>query len=173
MMSAGTVRATIKSSKSNCRKRLYQRQHLYMQRTTACVLPESRVGWVGNSLFYLYKGKKYADRGRLDEQVLTGELLYNNEGCRSKPKLRCQRLLLVVTNENRQQRQMGCRWKLLQPEEKQDEAGTENSKRSLCCRPGLKKHHQRGTGQMSRKQGQHMEKEDQHTSKTGQTRRQY
>lgn len=58
-----------------------------------------------NNLFYLYKGKKsYVDGGRL-EQVPTGELLYNNEGCRSKPKWKCQRLLCVITNADPWQRQ--------------------------------------------------------------------
>lgn len=63
-------------------------------------------GGVDNNLFYLYKGKNYVDGGRLDEQVLTGELLYNNEDCGSKPKLRCQRLLFVITNVNQWQRQV-------------------------------------------------------------------
>lgn len=49
-------------------------------------------GGVDNNLVYLYKGRNYVNGGVLDEQVLTGKLLYNNEDSGSKPELRCQRL---------------------------------------------------------------------------------
>lgn len=43
------------------------------------------------NLFYFYKEKKNVDGGEIDEQVLTGELLYNNEDCAIKPKSKCQK----------------------------------------------------------------------------------
>lgn len=43
------------------------------------------------NLFYFYKEKNHVDGGEIDEQVLTGELLYNNEDCSINPKSRCQK----------------------------------------------------------------------------------
>lgn len=49
-------------------------------------------GWgkVDKNLFYFYK-EKNVDGREIDEHILTGELLYNNEDCSIKPKSKCQK----------------------------------------------------------------------------------
>lgn len=66
----------------------------------------SRRGWQeeGKNLFYFYKENHHVDGGEIDEQVLAGRLLYNNEDCSIKPKTRCQSKILVITKFNQQQR---------------------------------------------------------------------
>lgn len=63
-------------------------------------------GGLDNNLVYLYKGRNYVDGGGLNEQVLTGELLCNNEDGGSKPELRCRRLPFAIINVNRWQEQV-------------------------------------------------------------------
>lgn len=70
----------------------------------AGLLPEGMAGRRGKDLLYFYKENNHVDGAEIDEQVLAGGLLYNNEACSIKPKSRCQRKILVITKFNQQQR---------------------------------------------------------------------
>lgn len=69
----------------------YKQHRLPIQHTAAC-FPAGRGGgrWI-RTCFIFTKKKNGVDGGEVDEQVLTGELLYNNEDCAIKPMSKCQK----------------------------------------------------------------------------------